>query len=352
MIEVADSVRQELGAPYRAVCRQLEVPYSSLMRWKSRVGRGDTAVGKPGPAKVEPLDLENLNAEIARLAHGRERTRGTGALYGRHRTEISRRDLQNLGEAARREMRREKEALERRIEWLVPGLVWSMDDAQLERLVDGHGHMHVVHDLGSRYTLKSLGSRELADGMKVAGYVESLIERHGAPLFMKMDNGGNLNHRDVLGVLGERGVIPLNSPPHYPPYNGAVETKQQELQRQLAVRIGQARVEVRVFELETELSGHELNHKRRRSLGGCTACRVMDDGRIAARLFGRRERREVYEEIKALTVDIAGQLEEHTDVAVETAFRYAAETWMQQNNLIRVSRNGRVLPCFYQIRSH
>jgi hypothetical protein len=53
-----------------------------------------------------------------------------------------------------------------------------------------------------------------------------------------------------------------------------------------------------------------------------------------ARVFGRRERKEVFEEIKALTVDIAEQLQEYPDAAVETAFRYAAETWMQPNHMI------------------
>ena len=54
-------------------------------------------------------------------------------------------------------------------------------------------------------------------------------------------------------------------------------------------------------------------------------------------------------DIKSLAVDIAGELDQHTEAAAETAFRYAVETWMQLNQLIRVTRNGKVLPCFYQI---
>jgi hypothetical protein len=91
---------------------------------------------------------------------------------------------------------------------------------------------------------------------------------------------------------------------------------------------------------------------RRPCLGDRTACCALEEGRPAARRFGRRERKEVFEEIKTLAVDIAGQLEEHTNVAAETAFRYAAETWMQLNNIIRVTRNGEVLPPFYQFWSH
>jgi hypothetical protein len=33
-----------------------------------------------------------------------------------------------LVKRARQELRQERQALERRIEWTVPGLIWSMDD--------------------------------------------------------------------------------------------------------------------------------------------------------------------------------------------------------------------------------
>ena len=60
--------------------------------------------------------------------------------------------------------------------------------------------------------------------------------------------------------------------------------------------------------LECELSGHEVNHKRRRSLGDRTACFTLEQGRSLVARFGRRERKEVFEEIRALAVDIAAQL--------------------------------------------
>jgi len=44
--------------------------------------------------------------------------------------------------------------------------------------------------------------------------------------------------------------------------------------------------------------------------------------------FGRRERKGVFGQIKALTVDIVEQLQEHTDAAVEAVFRPA--TWRPQ----------------------
>lgn len=56
-------------------------------------------------------------------------------------------------------------------------------------------------------------------------------------------------------------------------------------------------------------------------------------------------------EISALAVDIAEKLEEHTHEVAETAFRCAAESWMQPNSMIHVTRNGEVLPPFFRFLS-
>jgi transposase InsO family protein len=306
-------------------------------------------VEKPGPAKVEPLNVGALTLDILRLRYGRKRTGGFGELYERYRNQISRRDLQCLVEAIRREMRRDELALMRRIEWLVPGQVWSVDDAELDVLLQGKGKLHLVRDLGSRYVLRGLGDEVMQRGERVADNLADLVRIHGAPLFLKRDNGSNLNHRAVNEVLGELGIIPLNSPPYYPPYNGGIERAQDEMKRHLVMRLGAEPVGARVFRLECEVTGHELNHRRRAVLGGRTACQALTDARGTMRVFGRRERREVYEEIQGLAVDIMEVLDEHTVAAAETAFRYAAETWMQLNQFIRVIQNGKVLPCFYQI---
>jgi hypothetical protein len=148
------------------------------------------------------------------------------------------------------------------------------------------------------------------------------------------------------------GVIPLVSPPYYPPYNGSVEREHQELLRQMDLHLGGANLNERDLRLECQLCGHEVNHKRRRSLGDRTACYTLEQGRHLVGRYGRRERKEVFEQIRTLAVDIAAGLEEHTHAAAETAFRYAAETWMQQNDIIRVSRKGEVLPLFYRFQSH
>jgi hypothetical protein len=53
--------------------------------------------------------------------------------------------------------------------------------------------------------------------------------------------------------------------------------------------------------------------------------RAMDARRPVLSLFGRRERKEAFDELQALTVDIAKQLDQHAAAVVEPAFRYAMQ---------------------------
>ena len=160
----------------------------------------------------------------------------------------------------------------------------------------------------------------------------------------------------MLAVLDKYGVIPLVSPPYYPPYNGAVEKKQSEFKLGLRARRIEFDATYREYELHCELVGHELNHRQRRVLGRRTACGVLERGK-SERKFTMRERREVLEEIENLTVDLTGEMQEYDPRkaagrrAGETTYRYAVETWMQLNNIIRVKMNGVVLPAFYKILS-
>ena len=169
---------------------------------------------------------------------------------------------------------------------------------------------------------------------------------------MKVDGGSNLNCIEVLSMLGANWVIPLVSPPHYPPYNGGIERGNQEILGELTARLGGRTVSARELRLECELSGHDVNHYPRRSLAGHTACEALTGARLRVRQYGRRERREAFEEIKAIAVDLTAWMDQHATGVAETAFRQAAETWMQIKQLIRVTRNGEVLPPFYRFQSH
>jgi len=100
----------------------------------------------------------------------------------------------------------------RHITWHVPGLVWSLDDAELARVAHHTLRLHQVQDLASRYKFTPwVGARVL--GETVAGRLEHLFIQHGPPLVLKRDNGSNLNQHAVDAVLARYLVLPLNSPP-------------------------------------------------------------------------------------------------------------------------------------------
>jgi hypothetical protein len=353
MIDVIESLKDRTEAPYRGLCRDLEMPYSSVMRWRARRKEGKAAVDQPGPQKTGPLDLSALYDGIWGLRYGKKRTGGSGALFEKFKKQVSRREFYGMVQTVRGEIEGEKDALERRIEWLVPGLVWAMDDMESAWLEKYRAYVLLAHDYGSRYAVGIQGDDTKPNGLVTAAMTERSFEEAGmCPLFLKHDRGLNFMSQEMQEVLSAGHVIPLISPRQYPPYNGGVERAHQDIIRLVDDLLGNEKADGRTFRLACEVSRHQVNHLRRTSLEGLTACHVFEEARPFIQAVGRKQRREAYEEIKALSIDIVEELGEDTPKARETAFRYAAETWMQLNNMIRVTRNGVVLPPFYQIRSH
>jgi len=353
MINVVESLKDRTKAPYRDLCRDLELPYSNLMRWRTRQKAGKDLVEQPGPRKKEPLNLSDIYDGIRDLKFGARRVGGTTELAERFRKQISRRDLYNLISATELEIRDEKQALERRIEWLVPGLVWGMDDMEKAWLERYKAFVLLGRDLGSRYVLGIRGDDTKPNGLVTAVTLETMFEEADFwPLFLKHDRGSNFMSGEMQGVASAAYVIPLISPRHYAPYNGSTERAHQEIIRRVDYLLGDEKGDGRTFRLACEVARHQTNHLHRTSLSGITSCYAIEQARPYMKDLGRGYRKETYDQIMALTVDIVDELGEYTARARETAFRYAAETWMQLNNMIRVTQNGKVLPPFYQIRSH
>ncbi len=86
----------------------------------------------------------------------------------------------------------------------------------------------------------------------------------------------------------------------------------------------------------------------RRILHGQVACRVFQDGRPALRAYTLRKRRDVFDEINALTWALLRAQEVCTEPATESIRRVAVETWLQQHGVITVTQHHRVLPLFLQ----
>ena len=345
-------LKPQVGWPYRRLSKSVGVPYANFRRWKHRLACGQPACFPPGPKKVVPLDLDELRGDLCRLEQGCQRRRGTGELYRQHQSQISRRDLEGFTETVRRELLQQHQAELSHLTCHLPGWVWSLDDAELARL-DGHPlPLHQVQDLASRYKFTPLGGEQVL-GETVALHLEQLFERHGPPLVVKRDNGSNLNHQEVDEGLRRYLVIPLNSPPQYPPYNGRMEPAVRELKTPLVEKIlDHGSIADSRVELWAEVLAHDLNHRSRPCLHGQVACQVFQNAKSAMKVYPRRKRREAFEGINELTSLLIRAWEVPTRRQAETARRLAVETWLQRNGLFTVSQNPKVLPTFSEKSAH
>jgi hypothetical protein len=335
-------LKEKYSLPFSSIVHQLGLSYTTFMRWKRRHSTGKPVVEKPGPKKVRPLDLGRLEQEIRDLQHGKKRSLGAGRVYGTFRGAISRRDLARMVRTVRDENKRQQTARRHHITWLRPNLTWAMDDCRKKDVVaSGELHLHNLSDLCSRYKFQPLASSELPCGEEVAGHLEYLFSRFGAPLFCKRDNGGNLNHSAVNDVLEEAFVIPINNPAYTAPYNGAIEHTQGEFKDFLR-RWGWKASTIDEFTLLAETAAHDLNHQARRCLNGHTACSVyFGNNRIR---YGKRQRKSIYNWIRDLAAEISIQASKTKITA--TAWRMAAKQWLVKNGLILIQKAGNVLPNF------
>ena len=322
------------------LARQFSISLTTLMRWKRRLAGGLPAVGKRGPKKVRPLNLNELKTKIRELDHGPKRSRGTGKLYSTYGESISRRELNALVIQARIESNHRRKAETYRVSWLRPNLAWAVDDCRKsDTAVSGRLHLHNLTDLCSRYRLPPIASGSLPCGEEVAGHLAQLFDRFGPPLFCKRDNGGNLNHTTVNEVLANAWVIPINSPPKRAPYNGAIERTQREF-KDFMKRWKWKAGTMESISLLAETAAHELNHTPRRCLDNRTACGTyFGSDRIR---YSIRERRSIFQWIRDLAAEVATRVGKSKITNVE--WRIAAKQWLLKNELIKIVRAGKVSP--------
>lgn len=296
----------------------------------------------PGPGKVEPLDYMGLNMALDGLRHGRKRSYGASLIYVGFKDQISRRDLNEIIKAERMDINRQRDAQWVRTRWNAPGLVWAMDDSEYKMYKSREKvYLHNVQDISSLYKFGPLVTERLADGYQVAENLDELFRKHGAPLFMKRDNGSNLNHHAVDEVLAEHMVLPLNSPAYYPQYNGSIERSQRELKAWISEREPH---DLREAQLDAPIAAHELNHIRRGSLSRKTSCGVFYGDNSTKRQYNRRKRREVYDWITEMTFGIMTNGDDR--IKPDQAWRIAVETWLLKNDMITVTNNESVTHFF------
>jgi len=326
------------GISYKAQAKHNRMSERTMYRKIGRLKRNKPILQKRGPQKIE-FDLSGLFEQIRQLPHGPKRTVGLGRLHASWSDHTSRRDIRDFARLARWEAREESLATMRRITWRLPGTVWAFDETHVgynehnEKLFNATGI-----DLASTYLFEPLLGTPCC-GAEIAGHLDRLCRKYGPPLFLKVDNGSNLNSLEVQEVMEHWGIIPLNSPPYYPPYNGTIEHMNGEIQQQIQrdPRFQSAPTEHK----EAYLTGfmHTLNHKERRSLGTRHACQFFGNRRQRV-TFSKRMRRDIIGEVQTIQQEILGEINQPNDRETAAAHRRACETVMLKHGLINVHQNG------------
>jgi hypothetical protein len=344
VMEIIEEMKGKTGMPYGMICRAVRVPLATLGRWRRRRKENHPLLNRPGPKKVEPFDPSILDAEIRLLDHGTKRSEGVTKLYGRYQGSLSRRELSRMVGQVRQEVTADHRKNLRRIDWLVPGVVWAMDVTEDDLGTAGKIHLHNTQDLGSRYKFAPL-SGECPVGEEIAGYLSEKFCRFGPPLFLKRDNGGNLNHGAVNGVLAEFFVLPLNSPVYYAPYNGAIEESQRELKACLREKLipDFPDLENHSMVVYAEVAAHDLNHRLRPCLNGKNSCQVFFSPGERP-VFSKWERREIYDILLERVERILVSMNQFAKSAREAAWRIAVEFWLQSKGFINVHIPQKVSP--------
>jgi hypothetical protein len=324
------NIKTRLRISYRRIARNIGIAYATLMRWIRRTSSGRKPVERPGPKKVEPLDLALLKQSIGSLDHGCKRTAGTGNLHRAFGGAISRRELDDLIRQSRiEENQRQADAL-RHLTWRYPNLAWAIDGCDLKMYGD-RIYLMTLSDLCSRYKLPPLAMDHVPCGEEVSGRLARLFARMGAPLFVKRDNGGNLNHTAVDQVLADALVIPINSPAYRASYNGAIERAQGEFKTYLRQWGWKAKSKGQI-KLLVETAANDLNHLRRRCLGRKTACEIFfGEDRLR---YGKRKRDAVFRWIRDLAQGISSTIGD--DLISPSSWRIATRKWLLENRMIRI----------------
>jgi hypothetical protein len=343
VVEVIEGLHVEVKWPYRRLCVETQVAYSSCMRWKGLLRAGKTTVRRPGPGKTG--DHTGLEDEVRDLKHRQAVTLGSGQLYKKWNDKVSRREFQWMVSNARAEANRARRAQMPHVEWNMAGLAWAMDDTGKKGLpVAWAMSLHQSRDLASRKGLAAIVSERLLPEGSVAETLEEQFERYGPPLFFKRDNGSNLNGGNVNDLFDEWIVMALNSPTYYPQYNGQLERFQRELKGDMAALLEGMDADLVTLQMAAAYALAKGNRSPRRCLRGKVADDVFETGQGLMKTYTPDKRREVRDEIMTQAMKIMAHMDKDGPRAEQAAWRIAVETWLRRNGLITVSVGGRVLP--------
>ena len=334
--------RRNRSIPLKRFILGGQLSVSTFFRYEHRAAPGQPLWGPRGkPRAVTMEDEVILQLLKKQQKHGkRQRLCAVSVVHAKH-PEYSARHFQELANELRNRLRRGERNSMLSVEYCEAHLIWSMDIfEQIHRGV--RFHVLQVIDLGSRMKLEPAVKGEAFTGEEVAEHLNYLMHKHEAPLFLKRDNGSNLNSGEVLSILKMFSVIPFNSPPGFPQFNGVMERSQGEIKRYLHA-ILKNKEELDSFTVAVHLSVERANRRRRAVLAGKCAWECWDE---EFPHFTRRERESVYLEIKRLAEGILEAFPRKKRLRKDAgahAWRIAIQRYLESKEYIRLFRDGRVL---------
>jgi hypothetical protein len=305
----------------------LGIAARTLRRYAARAQDGQRLVNRRGPGPSAPPDED----VIAELEHEIRESRGLmGAACLAVKTGASRRQAAAIKVMVLTEMERERKEGSLSVRVSGPGVMRSFD--QLYVRVDGRMRVLLICADASVPYRTTIALVESYDGASVAAVIALDIALHGAPLFWRMDRARQHMTDEVLGLLDERGVLPLFGPPRHPCFYGQMERMNREHRSWLAAGP----------ELTTGNIGHELDEMSR--VLNEAVIRPILGYRTAAARWGERElpqidRHELNLEVMDTAAGIYCELAEDRDAEL-LSWRRAVERVMIGKGLMTIGRGA------------
>ena len=342
ILSLVEEVVTQCGLSLRRVTGALDIPRATHYRKRHRFRNNAPIVNPPGPQKMVTADIAALSGEISFLDHKTRATYGAPALVLRHTLSISRRDFMALVHNHRIcEVSDHRDGLYD-VTWKHAGLVWSMDDT-LYKYPDANGDplwIHHVRDIGAHYSFQPISGPSLLRGTEVGANILSIAKKNVASIFLKRDNGANLNTPDVDDALAELCIIPFNSPVAMPTYNGAMERSQGTLKAELEIQLGTVPIwysdSVEPF---VRAAAHAINHSPLPTFGDSTACFYRATNQVQ---FTKSERKRIYETVYMMRDTILEGT--GNTLSPKVALRRAIVIWLKRNELISINRHRECYP--------
>jgi len=357
-LQQAAAAQSATGLSARRLCHRLGFSRATYCRWHHRHRCGQPLLRTPGPIKTGPLPLAQLRQQIEQLDHGAKRTQGTGALYRQHRDSLSRRRLDQWVQTERQRQQQQQRDQLQHVTWFSVHTAWALDATEWQTGQPGVKlQVLAARDLASHYGL-GLEAQTQLHGDWVADYLDQLIQRHGAPLFLKRDNGGVLHTPAVEQVLAAAGVLPLDSPVLCPRFNGAMEKGIGDFKRLFPFPLpGLATGSLASTQALLEALRHEFNAKPSPALADCSPAEMFY---LGPRLtVDRRTRAAIFQSLCDQSWRKLSDMKTPDQRGFAAAWRLTVVSWLRCQALISVSTKPQnqhtkqlLLPLFSQKWPH